>query len=81
MTAQQTSFTPQGVPRATYRFQFHRGFTLRRALELVPYLSDLGVSHVYASPLLKALPSSAHGYDVCDCSRLNPEIGTGADLE
>ena len=69
------------IPRATYRLQFHRGFTLRDALEWVPYLSALGVSHVYASPLLKARPGSPHGYDVCDPTQINPEIGTEADLE
>jgi len=69
------------VPRATYRLQFHRGFTLRDAIKLIPYLSELGVSHVYASPLLKARPGSPHGYDVCDCSQLNPEIGSEAELE
>ncbi len=51
------------------------------ALALVPYLHELGVSHIYASPLFKAVPHSAHGYDVCDFNQLNPEIGTEADLE
>ncbi|MBM3879250.1 MAG: malto-oligosyltrehalose synthase [Verrucomicrobia bacterium] len=69
------------VPRATYRLQFHAGFKLRDGLELVPYLAALGVSHLYASPLLKARPGSTHGYDVCDCTQLNPELGTEADLE
>jgi (1->4)-alpha-D-glucan 1-alpha-D-glucosylmutase len=69
------------IPRATYRLQFHRGFTLRDGLELVPYLSALGVSHVHASPLLQARPGSTHGYDVCDPTRINPEVGTEADLE
>lgn len=69
------------VPRATYRLQFNSRFTLRHALELVPYLGDLGISHVYASPLLKATRGSTHGYDVCDFQKLNPEIGTEADLE
>ena len=66
---------------ATYRLQFHRGFTLRHAMDLVPYLSAPGVSHVYASPLLKARSGSTHGYDVCDCSLLNPELGTESDLD
>lgn len=79
MTAR--SATARHTPRATYRLQFHRGFTLRDALVLVPYLHALGVSHVYASPLLKARAGSTHGYDVCDYSRLNPELGTEADLE
>ncbi len=69
------------IPRATYRVQFHRGFTLRDALECVPYFSALGVSHLYASPLLMARPGSTHGYDVCQPARLNPELGTEAELE
>jgi (1->4)-alpha-D-glucan 1-alpha-D-glucosylmutase len=81
MSGETTIPLPLCVPRATYRLQFHRGFTLRRAIELVPYLHDLGVSHVYASPLLKACPGSTHGYDVCDHSQINPEIGTEQELE
>jgi len=53
--------SPGNVPRATYRIQFNAGFTLGQATELVPYLRDLGVSHLYASPLLKAMPGSTHG--------------------
>jgi (1->4)-alpha-D-glucan 1-alpha-D-glucosylmutase len=73
--------SPANVPRATYRFQFHEGFPLARAKELVPYLQALGISHVYASPLFKARPHSTHGYDTCDFNQLNPELGTEADLE
>src|ERR1700733_8949793 len=69
------------IPRATYRFQFNEHFRLPDALALVPYLHELGISHVYASPLFKAAPHSTHGYDVCDFSQLNPELGTEADLE
>jgi (1->4)-alpha-D-glucan 1-alpha-D-glucosylmutase len=69
------------TPRATYRLQFHRDFTLRDAQALVPYLDALGISHVYASPLLTARKGSPHGYDGCDPTRLNPELGTEADLE
>ncbi len=69
------------IPRATYRLQFHRGFTLRDALACVPYLHALGVSHVYASPLLRAQTGSTHGYDVCDPNHINPELGTESDLE
>ncbi len=65
---------------ATYRLQFHRGFTLRDACQLVPYLAELGVSHIYASPLLTARCGSTHGYDVCDPTTLNPELGTESDL-
>lgn len=73
--------TPQRIPRATYRLQFHGGFTLRQAIDLAPYLAELGVSHLYASPLLTARPGSTHGYDQCDCTQLNREIGTEAELE
>ncbi len=69
------------VPRATYRLQFNRYFRLADALRLVPYLHDLGISHLYASPLFKATPHSLHGYDVCDFNQLNPELGTEAELE
>jgi (1->4)-alpha-D-glucan 1-alpha-D-glucosylmutase len=69
------------IPRTTYRLQFNEHFRLPDALALVPYLHELGISHIYASPLFKAVPHSVHGYDVCDFNQLNPEIGTEADLE
>ena len=65
---------------ATYRLQFNAGFRLEDARALVPYLERLGVSHVYASPLLAARPGSLHGYDVVDPTRLNPELGAEDDL-
>ncbi len=68
------------VPRATYRLQFHEGFPLQQARALVPYLHELGVTHLYASPLFKARPHSKHGYDTCDFNQLNPELGAEADL-
>jgi (1->4)-alpha-D-glucan 1-alpha-D-glucosylmutase len=68
------ALTPR-VPLATYRLQFHRGFTFDDARRLVPYLAALGISDVYASPYLTARPGSAHGYDVCDHGTLNPELG------
>ena len=61
--------------RATLRLQFHQGFTLDDAVPLVPYFARLGISHIYASPLLKARPGSLHGYDVVDPTRVNPELG------
>ncbi|HEX9187444.1 MAG TPA: alpha-amylase family glycosyl hydrolase, partial [Vicinamibacteria bacterium] len=63
------------APTATYRLQFNRGFTFDDAVALVGYIESLGVSHVYASPVFKARPGSAHGYDVLDHSELNPELG------
>ena len=67
--------------RATYRLQFHKGFTFRDALELVPYLDELGVSHIYASPITEARPGSTHGYDIVNHNRLNPEIGSEEDFQ
>ncbi|WP_445178182.1 malto-oligosyltrehalose synthase [Pseudomonas sp. McL0111] len=61
--------------RATLRLQFHKGFTLEQAVPLVPYLASLGISHIYASPLLAARSGSMHGYDVVDPTRVNPELG------
>ncbi|MEW6165641.1 MAG: malto-oligosyltrehalose synthase [Pseudomonadota bacterium] len=69
------------IPRATYRLQFNKDFTFAAAAELVPYLAELGVSHCYASPYLKARPGSGHGYDIVDHNALNPEIGTPEDYE
>src|SRR5437763_5998314 len=68
------------VPRATYRIQFNAGFTFADAREIVPYLADLGISDVYASPILRARKGSGHGYDVVDASALNPELGTEDDF-
>jgi (1->4)-alpha-D-glucan 1-alpha-D-glucosylmutase len=69
------------VPRATYRLQLNRGFTFAQATALVPYLAELGVSHVYLSPYFKASPGSLHGYDIVDHNALNPEIGSQAELD
>jgi (1->4)-alpha-D-glucan 1-alpha-D-glucosylmutase len=60
---------------ATYRLQLHAGFTFADAEQAVPYLADLGVTHLYLSPVLAAVPGSMHGYDVVDHSRINPELG------
>ena len=69
------------IPRATYRVQFHAGFTFADATKRVPYLRDLGISHLYASPIFRAVPGSMHGYDVIDQNQLNPEIGSQADFD
>jgi len=63
------------VPRATYRVQLHAGFTLGDAAAIVPYLAELGISHLYTSPILQAAPGSMHGYDVVDYSQVNVELG------
>ncbi len=65
---------------ATYRLQFNKDFTLTQAVALIPYLAELGISHIYASPILKSVKGSAHGYDVADFQELNPEVGTCGEL-
>src|SRR4051794_11935493 len=62
-------------PIATYRLQLHHQFTLRDAAAIVSYLHELGVSHVYCSPYLRAKTGSTHGYDLCDHNQINPELG------
>jgi (1->4)-alpha-D-glucan 1-alpha-D-glucosylmutase len=60
---------------ATYRLQLHAGFPLEAAARMLPYLAALGISHVYLSPCLQAVPGSHHGYDVTDPLRINSELG------
>jgi (1->4)-alpha-D-glucan 1-alpha-D-glucosylmutase len=66
---------PPAIPRATYRVQLSADFGFDQVAAIVPYLQALGVSHLYASPFLKARPGSKHGYDTIDPSLLNPEFG------
>jgi (1->4)-alpha-D-glucan 1-alpha-D-glucosylmutase len=68
------------IPVATYRLQFNQDFTFRAAIDLVPYLHDLGISHVYASPILQAREGSSHGYDICDPTHLNSTLGSSEDF-
>ena len=71
----------QNRPVATYRLQFNAHFRFVDAKRIVPYLHRMGVSHCYASPLLKARPGSMHGYDITDHNQLNPEIGTEQEFD
>ncbi|MGF1597920.1 MAG: malto-oligosyltrehalose synthase [Acidimicrobiales bacterium] len=66
---------------STYRLQLLPHTTLADAIDLVPYLDALGVTHVYLAPLLQAAAESTHGYDVVDHQRIDGRIGTDADLE
>ena len=61
--------------RATYRLQLTPDFGFAAARELIPYLRDLGVSHLYLSPSLQARPGSTHGYDVIDPTRISADLG------
>ena len=68
-------------PRATYRLQFSKSFGFEEAAKVADYLASLGVSHVYASPFLKARSGSPHGYDIVDHNELHPELGTQTDFD
>jgi glycogen operon protein len=65
---------------ATYRMQLHAGFGFGSALAQVDYLRHLGITDLYLSPIFVAAQGSTHGYDVVDHQRLNPELGTEAEL-
>lgn len=68
-------------PTATYRLQFRNGMTFDRASALVPYLKQLGISHLYASPIFTATSESTHGYDVTDANEIDPAIGGRAGFD
>ena len=80
MPPSTTTATPR-IPSATYRVQFHKGFTFNQAREIVPYLAALGISDLYASPFFQATPGSTHGYDIVDHNHLNPEVGTSEEFD
>ncbi len=63
------------TPLATYRLQLNKNFPFGNARAIVPYLSRLGISHLYASPVFKARAGSLHGYDVTDQAVISPELG------
>jgi (1->4)-alpha-D-glucan 1-alpha-D-glucosylmutase len=66
---------PPAIPIATYRLQLTGDFDFDAAAQVAPYLKALGISHVYASPFMKARKGSSHGYDVVDHTKFNPELG------
>jgi (1->4)-alpha-D-glucan 1-alpha-D-glucosylmutase len=68
-------------PGATYRLQFHARFTLDDAAELTGYLADLGVTHAYASPLLRSAEGSNHGYDTVDHAHIDEARGGRAGFD
>ncbi len=61
--------------RATYRLQLNSSFGFAAAAERIPYLRDLGISHLYLSPSLQARAGSTHGYDVVDPTRISEDLG------
>ncbi len=60
---------------ATYRLQLRNGVGFDQVRVLVPYLAELGVSHLYASPYLQASDGSTHGYDIVDPTRVDDQLG------
>lgn len=69
------------IPSSTYRFQFNHTFGFNDAFGLVNYIASLGISDLYASPIMKARKGSMHGYDAVSPDQLNPELGTPDDFE
>lgn len=68
-------------PLATYRIQFHKDFTFHHLEKIIPYLKQIGVSTIYASPIFESIPGSTHGYDALNPNALNLEIGQLKDLK
>ena len=72
---------PSRIPLACYRLQFNGDFTFRRAAAALDYLSRLGITDIYASPLLRSRSGSKHGYDVTDPLRIDSELGNEEQFE
>ncbi len=70
-----TGGVPPSAPLSTYRLQLQPGFGFDEAVACLDYLQDLGITHVYCSPYLRAEPLSTHGYNLVDPSRFNEELG------
>ncbi len=68
------------VPSSTYRLQLNPSFDFQAARKIIPYLAELGITTIYASPIFKARKGSTHGYDVTDPNQINPELGTMEDF-
>ncbi len=75
------NFSQDHFPVATYRIQFNPAFGFSAAQRRIPFLSELGISTVYASPIFKAKQGSMHGYDVVDPQQLNAELGSPEEFE
>lgn len=75
MSTRTGSSRPAHVPSATYRLQLRKEFSFGDAGQVADYLAALGVSHLYYSPVLSAVPGSSHGYDVIDHTELAPDLG------
>lgn len=72
--------TPK-IPTATYRIQLNAQFTFADLQVIILYLRNLGISHIYASPIFQAKTASSHGYDIVNPNVINPELGGKAAFE
>ncbi len=71
--------TLANIPSSVYRLQVNESFPLKKAIEILPYLVDLGIEGIYLSPIFEC--TSTHGYDITNPNRLNPLLGTMQDFE
>jgi len=71
----------KNIPVSTYRIQFGPAFTFEHLRVILPYLAQLGITCIYASPIFKARRGSTHGYDVVDFNEINPELGGSEGFE
>jgi (1->4)-alpha-D-glucan 1-alpha-D-glucosylmutase len=69
------------IPKSTYRLQFNSSFGFNSAKEIIGYLSKLGISDIYASPIFKAKKDSMHGYDIVEPNQLNSQLGTDDEFD
>ena len=69
------------IPITCYRLQFNNQFTFRDAQSILGYLERLGVTDIYASPLLQSRHGSGHGYDVTDPTRIDSDLGSEEQFE
>jgi (1->4)-alpha-D-glucan 1-alpha-D-glucosylmutase len=81
VSAPQSGDRRRDVPTATYRLQITADFPLDDAASVAGYLADLGVSHAYASPLLRSASGSTHGYDTVDHAHIDESRGGRAGFD
>lgn len=70
----------KGLPSSTYRLQFNLSFDFQDAKDIILYLENLGISHIYASPIFKSKKGTRHGYDIVDPNQIDMELGSGDEL-
>lgn len=63
------------IPSSTYRVQLNPSFRFKDLEGIVPYLKNLGISDIYASPILESKIGSQHGYDLIDFRKIDHQLG------